>query len=53
MLGEPTTPPFSIAAFISSEANHVRALAIGLYDGLQEHHGPVHAARCVDSIISY
>src|SRR5204862_7630370 len=23
--GEPTTPPFSIAAFISSEANHARA----------------------------
>ena len=27
MLGEPTTPPFSIAAFISSEANQVRAFA--------------------------
>ena len=27
MFGEPTTPPFSIAAFISSEANQVRAFA--------------------------
>jgi hypothetical protein len=27
MLGEPTTPPFSIGAFISSEANQVRAFA--------------------------
>src|SRR5260370_4037133 len=27
MLGEPTTPPFSCAAFISSEPSQVRALA--------------------------
>src|ERR1700674_5342054 len=27
MLGEPTTPPFSLAAFVSSEANHVRTFA--------------------------